>query len=69
MFILHDVQGYKHDEIARMFGCSTGNSKSQVHKARMQLRALQRKAQGDRRHSHGSLKLGETEYFFDCADA
>jgi RNA polymerase sigma-70 factor, ECF subfamily len=47
MFILHDVQGYNHDEIARIFGCSAGNSKSQVHKARMQLRGSQRKALGD----------------------
>jgi RNA polymerase sigma-70 factor, ECF subfamily len=69
MFILHDVQGYKHDEIARMFGCSAGNSKSQVHKARMQLRGSQRKALGDRRRPHGSLKLGELKYFFDGADA
>ena len=43
MFILHDVQGFKHDEIAGMFGCSIGNSKSQVHKARMRLRQLLRK--------------------------
>ena len=40
MFILHDVQGYKHDEIAEIFGCSAGNSKSQVHKARTRLREL-----------------------------
>jgi RNA polymerase sigma-70 factor, ECF subfamily len=43
MFILHDIQGYKHDEIAEIFGCSIGNSKSQVHKARMRLRQLLRK--------------------------
>jgi len=46
MFILHDIQGYKHAEIAGMFGCSVGNSKSQVHKARMRLRELLRKALG-----------------------
>jgi RNA polymerase sigma-70 factor (ECF subfamily) len=46
MFILHDIQGYDHDEIARMFGCSVGNSKSQVHKARMRLRELLQKAAG-----------------------
>lgn len=39
MFLLHDVQGYDHNEIARMRGCSAGNSKSQLHKARKQLRA------------------------------
>jgi RNA polymerase sigma-70 factor (ECF subfamily) len=39
MFLLHDVEGYDHNEIARMRGCSVGNSKSQLHKARKQLRA------------------------------
>ncbi|HXO04404.1 MAG TPA: sigma-70 family RNA polymerase sigma factor [Candidatus Sulfotelmatobacter sp.] len=48
MFILHDIQGYKHNEIAGMFGCSVGNSKSQVHKARMRLRDLLRKTLGRR---------------------
>jgi len=38
VFLLHDVQGYEHNEIARMVGCSIGNSKSQLHKARMKLR-------------------------------
>jgi RNA polymerase sigma-70 factor, ECF subfamily len=40
IFILHDVQGYKHNEIGEILGCSAGNSKSQLHKARMRLRAL-----------------------------
>jgi RNA polymerase sigma-70 factor, ECF subfamily len=40
MFLLHDVQGYEHNEIARMLGCSVGNSKSQLHKARKRLREL-----------------------------
>ena len=38
IFVLHDVQGYEHNEIAAMVGCSIGNSKSQLHKARMKLR-------------------------------
>ena len=37
-FLLHDVQGLEHREIAFMEGCSVGNSKSQVHKARRALR-------------------------------
>lgn len=37
-FVLHDVEGYEHNEIAEMMGCSIGNSKSQLHKARMKLR-------------------------------
>jgi RNA polymerase sigma-70 factor (ECF subfamily) len=40
IFILHDIQGYKHEEIGKILGCSAGNSKSQLHKARMRLRAL-----------------------------
>ncbi len=39
-FLLHDVVGYGHSEIAGLLGCSTGCSKSQVHKARKRLRLL-----------------------------
>jgi RNA polymerase sigma-70 factor (ECF subfamily) len=40
IFVLHDVEGYEHNEIATMIGCSIGNSKSQLHKARLKLRDL-----------------------------
>ena len=40
MLLLHDIQGYKHDEISRIVGCSVENSKSQLHRARMRLRQL-----------------------------
>jgi RNA polymerase sigma-70 factor, ECF subfamily len=40
MFVLHDVEGYEHREIAEIVGCSVGNSKSQLHKARLRLREL-----------------------------
>ena len=40
IFVLHDIEGYEHNEIARIAGCSIGNSKSQLHKARMKLRDL-----------------------------
>jgi RNA polymerase sigma-70 factor (ECF subfamily) len=39
VFLLHDVEGYEHKEIARMMRCSIGNSKSQLHKARLKLRS------------------------------
>jgi len=39
-FVLHDIEGYQHDEIARMLDCAVGTSKSQLHKARMKLRGL-----------------------------
>jgi RNA polymerase sigma-70 factor, ECF subfamily len=38
VFVLHDVEGFEHNEIAQMVGCSIGNSKSQLHKARLKLR-------------------------------
>src|SRR5713101_2996456 len=40
VFVLHDVQGYEHNEIADIMRCSVGNSKSQLHKARTRLRDL-----------------------------
>jgi RNA polymerase sigma-70 factor (ECF subfamily) len=40
IFILHDVQGFQHTEIAAIVGRSVGDSKSQLHKARMRLREL-----------------------------
>src|ERR1051325_6969458 len=40
VFILHDVEGYQHAEIAQICGNSIGTSKSQLHKARMKLREL-----------------------------
>ena len=38
VFILHDVEGYKHEEIATMLGVTSGGSKAQLHRARMLLR-------------------------------
>ncbi len=40
VFVLHDVEGYEHNEIARIMGCSVGNSKSQLFKARLKLRSI-----------------------------
>ena len=49
IFILHDVEGYEHNEIASMLECSIGNSKSQLHKARMRLRdALRASTQAEK---------------------
>jgi RNA polymerase sigma-70 factor, ECF subfamily len=64
IFVLHDVQGYEHNEIAEIMGCSIGNSKSQLHKARMRLRDLlqevvREKARADRRAAEDA-SAGET---------
>src|SRR6187551_2615261 len=40
VFVLHDVEGFEHEEVARILGCSVGTSKSQLHKARLKLRGL-----------------------------
>lgn len=40
VFVLHDVEGHEHEEIARILGVAVGTSKSQLHKARMKLRRI-----------------------------
>ena len=40
VFLLHDVHGYEHQEIAEILSCSVGNCKSQLHKARLKLRKI-----------------------------
>src|SRR5262245_52022875 len=40
VFVLHDVEGYEHEAIAKMLRISVGTSKSQLHKARMKLRGI-----------------------------
>ena len=40
VFVLHDVEGYKHKEIARMLRVTPGTSKAQLHRARMLLRRV-----------------------------
>jgi RNA polymerase sigma-70 factor, ECF subfamily len=48
MFLLHEVEGYEHQEIADMLGCSVGNSKSQLHKAKRRIRELLAHSSGAR---------------------
>jgi RNA polymerase sigma-70 factor (ECF subfamily) len=48
IFVLHDVEGYEHNEIAELVGCSIGNSKSQLHKARIKLRDLLRASRAEK---------------------
>ena len=48
IFVLHDIQGYEHREIAEILGRSVGDSKSQLHKARMRLREQLHELQRDK---------------------
>jgi len=66
-FVLHDVEGHEHHEVAEMLGIAEGTSKSLLHKARIRLRAFLRgeRTEGDRRPSAAALgtpatsRLGE----------
>jgi RNA polymerase sigma-70 factor (ECF subfamily) len=74
MFILHDVEGYEHHEIAKILGCSSGNSKSQLYKARLRLRellqeSLRNQAREKRQSTHRSLVSEHRHYKFQCAKA
>ena len=51
VFVLHDVEGLEHSEIASLMGCSVGTSKSQLHRARMRMRILLKQ------RTHPSVKL------------
>ncbi len=62
VFILHDVEGYEHNEIAEIMNCSIGNSKSQLHKARLKLREWfqkHRREEGRRPPAHAARDARE----------
>jgi RNA polymerase sigma-70 factor (ECF subfamily) len=71
VFVLHDIEGYRHREIANLLGRSVGDSKSQLHKARKRLRESLRELQRDKARDerltetnsvpeHQSLSVGES---------
>src|SRR4029077_2057825 len=74
MFILHDVEGFEHHEIAKILGCSSGNSKSQLYKARLRLRellqeALRSRAREKRQSTRRSPLSESQDHEFECAEA
>jgi RNA polymerase sigma-70 factor (ECF subfamily) len=46
VFVLLDIEGYKHNEAAALMGCTIGNTKSQLHKARLKLRLILKTGSG-----------------------
>jgi len=74
MFILHDVEGYEHHEIAAILGCTSGNSKSQLYKARLRLRellqeALRSRAREERQSTRRLAVSEDPGRRFQCAKA
>lgn len=68
IFLLHDLEGYRHDEIAKLLGISEGTSKSQLHKARLRLRALMgskagRDSRSSRPHAGSDLRKSRCRCF------
>jgi RNA polymerase sigma-70 factor (ECF subfamily) len=65
IFVLHDIQGYEHNEIAEILGRSVGDSKSQLHKARTRLREqlheLQRDKARDERLAAAKMRSRSSE--------
>jgi RNA polymerase sigma-70 factor (ECF subfamily) len=55
IFLLHEVEGYEHREIAEFLGCSIGNSKSQLHKAKLRIREFMLKT----RHGRGVARIAK----------
>lgn len=63
-FMLYDIEGYEHREIADMRGCSTGTSKSQLHRSRLRLRELLQKD-----HNNGTPGKTHSGNRFTCEAA
>jgi len=75
VFALHEIEGYQHHEIARLLHCSIGNSKSQLHKAKLKMRdllfpkrrILRRRAARLAEENSASLTSADTERLLACA--
>jgi len=79
IFLLHEVEGYEHQEIAELLDCSVGNSKSQLHKAKLRIRELLGRARQEtenaharqqahgraRRNGKGSIRSSSSQMFVD----
>lgn len=57
IFVLHEVDGYEHHEIADLLRCSVGNSKSQLHKAKARMRELLKLSPAERPESAAGQRM------------
>jgi RNA polymerase sigma-70 factor (ECF subfamily) len=68
IFLLHEVEGYEHQEIAELLGCSVGNSKSQLHKAKLRIREILGQAGAqDREKADKTTRRSQTRLASACA--
>jgi RNA polymerase sigma-70 factor (ECF subfamily) len=68
VFLLHEVEGYEHQEIAELLNCSVGNSKSQLHKAKLRIRESLGQADSDVREQANKPALSQrAELVSACA--
>ena len=59
IYLLHEVEGYEHQEIAELLKCSVGNCKSQLHKAKLRIRELLARAQKESRAASAERSSGK----------
>lgn len=67
IFILHEVEGYEHQEIAELLNCSVGNSKSQLHKAKLRIREMLGQARAEVRETDTATHRPPARLVSACA--
>jgi RNA polymerase sigma-70 factor (ECF subfamily) len=67
IFLLHEVEGYEHQEIAELLDCSVGNSKSQLHKAKLRIREILGQARVEPRQTNNAIPRPRARLVSSCA--
>jgi len=67
IFLLHEVEGYEHQEIAELLSCSVGNSKSQLHKAKLRIRQMLGQARAEGREPNKAIPRPGARLVSACA--
>jgi RNA polymerase sigma-70 factor (ECF subfamily) len=67
IFLLHEVEGYEHQEIAELLDCSVGNSKSQLHKAKLRIREMLGRARAEDRETNKAMPTRRARLVSACA--
>jgi RNA polymerase sigma-70 factor, ECF subfamily len=67
IFILHELEGYEHQEIAELLDCSVGNSKSQLHKAKLRIREMLGQSRAEVREADTATRRAPARLVSACA--